>query len=212
MRPAQYRVVTVAREYGSGGAAIAAKLARRLGYELLDRALLERVAEAAQIDPGTAADLDERLDPWTARVARVLWRGGFDVLAPVDEDAVVDAHRVAALDAKIIREAADLGGCVIVGRGGQCVLSGREDVFHVFVQAPRRERRLRLRGRLGPDVDLDAAMEATDGERAAYVKHHFGCDWRSPRLYHLVLSSVIGEDTAVDTILAALGARPDGAP
>ena len=63
----------------------------------------------------------------------------------VDENDVVDSDRVAALGGRIVEEAAAAGGCVIVGRGGQCLLRGRPDVFHVFVYAPREERVRRLR-------------------------------------------------------------------
>lgn len=209
MSASRFRVVTVAREYGSGGAEIAARLATRLGYQLLDRTLIGRIAEAARIDPEVAARLDEHIDPWVERVSRALWRGGFEAVAPVDEGDVVDAERLAVLTGRVINEAAGVGECVIVGRGSQCVLRGRPDVFHVFVHGPRQERLARLRARLGPGRDVEAALEQTDRERTAYVRRNFGESWLDPRLYHLMLDSSLGEDTVVATILAGLGA---GAP
>jgi CMP/dCMP kinase len=209
MNAQRFRVVTVAREYGSGGAAVAARLATRLGYQLLDRTLIRRIAEAARIKPEVAARLDEHVDPWVERVGRALWRGGFEAVTPFDESDVVDAERLAVLTGRVIQEAAGVGECVIVGRGSQCVLRGRPDVLHVFVYGRREERLERLRARLGPGTDVEAALEETDRERTAYVRRHFGESWLDPRLYHLMVNSTLGEDAVVATILAVL---PPGAP
>jgi len=210
MSGSRYRVVTVAREYGSGGAAIAARLAERLGYKLLDRALVERIAETARVEYDVAGRLDEHVDPWTRRIGRALWFGGFDTVAVVDENDVVDSDRVAALSARIVEEAAAVGGCVIVGRGGQCLLRGRPEAFHVFVYAPREERARRLRARLGPGADVELALEETDRERAAYTRRYFGANRLDPHLYHLMVNAALGEEAAVATILTALEAGAPG--
>lgn len=204
MSVSRFRVVTVAREYGSGGAAIATRLAERLGYQLLDRALVERIARLARVDPDLVGKLDEHVDPWARRIGRALWYGGFEAVAVVDENDVVDSDRVAALSARIVEEAAAVGGCVIVGRGGQCLLRGRPDAFHVFVYAPRETRLLRLRARLGPGADLERALEDVDRERAAYTRRYFDADRLDPHLYHLMVNAVVGEEAAVSTVLTAL--------
>jgi cytidylate kinase len=210
MSASRFRVVTVAREYGSGGAAIATRLAGRLGFQLLDRALIERIAEEAHIDPDLARRFDEHVDPWVKRIGHALWYGGFEAVAVVDENDVVNADRLAVLGGRVIEEAAHAGGCVIVGRGGQCLLRGRSDVFHVFVYAAREERLRRLRERLGPGAELELVLEETDRERAAYVRRHFGENWLDPRLYHLMVNATLGEEAAVSAILAALGADAPG--
>lgn len=209
MSPSRFRVVTVAREYGSGGAAIASALAARLGYRLLDRGLIARIAEAARIDPDLAERLDEHVDPWVKRLGRTLWYGGFEAVAVVDENEVVDADRLAVLGGRIIEEAAAAGDCVIVGRGGQCLLRGRPDVLHTFVYAPRELRLSRLRARLGPGADLERIVDETDHERAAYIRRHFGENWLDLRLYQLLVNAALGEEAAVSVIAAALAA---GAP
>jgi cytidylate kinase len=209
MSPSRFRVVTVAREYGSGGAAIASALAARLGYRLLDRGLIARIAEAARIDPDLAERLDEHVDPWVKRLGRTLWYGGFEAVAVVDENDVVDADRLAVLGGRIIEEAAAAGDCVIVGRGGQCLLRGRPDVLHTFVYAPRELRLSRLRARLGPGADLERIVDETDHERAAYIRRHFGENWLDLRLYQLLVNAALGEEAAVSVIVAALAA---GAP
>jgi len=70
-----FRVVTVAREYGSGGGRIAQLLAGRLGWKLLDRCLVEKISQTASVEPQAAEKYDERLDPWFNRLADALWRG-----------------------------------------------------------------------------------------------------------------------------------------
>jgi hypothetical protein len=209
MTPQGWRVVTVGREYGSGGAAVASALAERLGFRLLDRALIGRIAEASCIEPDLAARLDEHVDGWAARVARALRFGPFEVVSPVEGDAILDAQRMQALTAAVVEEAARSGECVIVGRGAQCLLRGRPDVFHAFVYAPRAERLRRLRLRLGPGAEVDALIDDVDRERAAYVRLHFGCNWLDARLYHLMVNAALGEGAAVAAIVAALEApRP----
>jgi cytidylate kinase len=210
MSAGRFRVVTVAREYGSGGAAIATTLAARLGFRLLDRDLVERIATEARIDPDLAQQLDEHVDPWVRRIGRALWYGGFEAGAVVDESEVVDSDRVAALGARIVEEAAAVGECVVVGRGGQCLLRGRPEVFHVFVYAPREERLRRLRARLGTGVDVELLLEETDRERTAYIRRHFGTNRLDPHLYHLMVNAGLGEESAVCAILAALGTGVTG--
>ena len=65
-----YRVLTVAREYGSGGGHIARIVSEKLGWNLLDRALVEGIARSAQVDPDLAHRYDERVDSWLHRVSR----------------------------------------------------------------------------------------------------------------------------------------------
>ena len=117
-----------------------------------------------------------------------------------------DAEVAADLTRRIIEEAAEIGDCVIVGRGSQCILQQREDAFHVFIYAPRGERLARL---LRRDARLSKAeaekkLDAEDATRAAYVRDHYGEDWQNRHLYHLMISSSLGEKEAVSIILSAL--------
>jgi len=210
-----FRVVTVAREYGSGGGRIAQLLANRLGWKLLDRCLVEKIAENARIEPQVAEKFDERPDPWFDRLANVFWqspglRGYIGAPFPDRFDADVAAH----LTHRVIEEAAEIGDCVIVGRGSQCILQQREDAFHVFIYAPRGERVARLlrRDPRLSKAEAEKKLVAEDATRAAYVRLHFGEDWQNRHLYHLMISSVLGEKEVVSIILSALHAVRVGAP
>ena len=206
-----YRIVTVAREFGSGGGPIAGKLAARLGWDLLDHCLIERIAQHAQVDPSLCARYDECLDSWAHRLTkRAFGRGAFEGVANA---SVFDSDAMVALSRQLIEEAAEIGNCVIVGRGGQCILQNRQDAFHIYVYAPMAERIRRVRERLGEARATPEAIRASDRERAAYVKHHYECEWANPHLYDAMFSSMIGEDGVVDACLAAMGlAGIGGAP
>jgi Cytidylate kinase-like family len=203
-----FRVVTISREYGSGGGIVAETLAKRLGWKLVDKSLVAEVAKRAQIDPKTAARFDESVDPWFHRLVKALWRGGYEGVASRVETEAFDMQTTVAITGEILGEAAALGQCVIVGRGGQCLLRGRNDTFHARIYGPREQKIKTLRGRLGPGTDVEECMERTDRQRAAYIRHAFGEDWKDQRLYYLMISSGLGLDTVAATILCAAGLTP----
>jgi cytidylate kinase len=200
-----FKVVTISREYGSGGGTLAEMLARSLGWKIVNQSLVAEVAKRAKIDPEVAARYDECIDPWFHRLVKGLWQGGYEGLATRVDTRIVDSEAMARLAGEIIREAAELGQCVIVGRGGQCLLRQRNDVFHVSVFAPRQEKIQRMRDRLSPGTDADRFMEEMDNRRAAYIRRFHNEDWKDRRLYHLVISSTLGLETVRDTILCAAG-------
>jgi len=97
-----YRIITVAREFGSGGSPIAEKLASRLGWELLDNALIERIAKHAQVSPSVCAKYDEQLDSWVHRLSKQAFgRGAFEGVATA---SVFDGDTMAALARQLIEE------------------------------------------------------------------------------------------------------------
>lgn len=210
-----FRVVTVAREYGSGGGLIAQRLANRLGWKLLDRCLIEKIAEAARVELAVAEQYDEHPDPWFNSLAKALWQGGglrgFIPSPPESIPGMLDADKVAAISKHLVEEAATIGNCVIVGRGSQCILQQREDTFHVFVYAPWAERLRRVRSRQLElsEAEAKAAIDAQDHARRTYVHRYFHLDWSNPHLYHLMLCSSLGEDAAVSTIMQAMGRMPE---
>jgi cytidylate kinase len=197
-----YRVVTVAREYGSGGGVIAEKLAQRLGWELLDNALIMRVAEMANVAPAVCQQCDERVDSWFHRLNKhTFGRGAFERVAAGD---LFDADAMVELSRKMIEKAAEQGDTVIVGRAAQCILQGRRDAFHVFVYAPMDERVRRVREALGSAFATPARIEEQDRIRAHYVHHYYRAEWRDPHLYDALFCSLIGEDEIVDMILRGI--------
>jgi len=201
-----FRVLTVAREYGSGGGLIARRIAERLGWDLLDKALVEQIARIAQVDPELAQQYDERVDSWVHRASRRgLWHGAFEGVATITGLEVFDAEAMAALGRGLITEAHSRGNCVIVGRGGQCVLQAQKDVLNVFIYAPWPERTARTRARLKAGTDIGHLIRETDHRRAGYIRMYFGCNWNDPHLYHMLISSELGEETVEGMIIEAIG-------
>jgi cytidylate kinase len=200
-----FRVLTIAREYGSGGALVGRHISEQLGWKLLDRAFIENIARAAKVDPQLAQRLDERTDSWLERIGRQgLWRGVLEGVVVVSQPDFFDAETMAALAQNMIEEASQRGNCVIVGRGAQCVLRGRKDVFHVFIYAPWAERVARIRQRLPGTTDIEGLIRSTDGQRAGFIRTYFGCKWMDPHLYHLMICSTLSESLVESTIIAAL--------
>lgn len=198
--------MTVAREYGSGGAGIAALVAARLGWKLLDSALIDEIARAAHVDPELARQYDERVDTWLHRLSRRgLWHGAFEGVAAMASTEVFDAETMALLARAVVERACELGNCVVVGRGGQCILQERADVFHVFVYAPWEDKVARVSRRVGPGVDVPAMIRMMDEERARYIRVNFGQDRANPHLYDLLVSSKPGEEATASIILSAMG-------
>jgi cytidylate kinase len=200
-----FRVLTIAREYGSGGALVGRHISEQLGWKLLDRAFIENIARAAKVDPQLAQRLDERTDSWLERIGRQgLWRGALEGIVVVSQPDFFDAETMAALAQNMIEEAYQRGNCVIVGRGAQCVLQGRKDVFHVFIYAPWAERVARIQQRLPDKTDIQGLIRTTDRQRADYIRTYFGCNWMDRHLYNLMICSGLGEDLVESTIIKAL--------
>jgi len=201
----QIRTITIGREYGSGGASIARVLSERLHWRLIDDPLVAEVARSARASAEEVRAREESVDPWFHGIMRALWRGGFEGSVARAENEVWDADAIARIWRGVIVEAAEIGGCVAVGRGGQCLLQKRRDVFHVYVYAPMRDKVARLRDREPAGTDLAAASRERDRRRSEYIRYHFDEDWRNPHLYNLMLCSSIGIERSADTILCAAG-------
>lgn len=200
-----FRVLTVAREYGSGGGLIARAVAEKLGWDLLDKKLVDAIARSAQVDPVLAQQYDERVDSWLHRASRrVLWHGALDGLATVADAEVFDAETEAALVTNLITAAHSRGNCVIVGRGAQCILQGFKDVLHVFIYAPWSERIARVRTRALSNADIERLIHSTDQRRADFIRVYFNCNWKDPHLYHLLVSSELGEKTVAAIVVDAI--------
>jgi cytidylate kinase len=207
----EYRVITVNREFGSGGGRIAQTIAQWLGWKLLDRDIIDAIAYAAHVDASQVQQYDEHVASWLQRLNQQTMRSA--ALAAgmeLAEGSVFDAAEMVKITQKVVEQAYAEGNCVIVGRGAQCILQHRPDVYHVFVYAPYRERIERLRKRLEPGAHVEQRIRKVDEERAKYLQEYFGKCWNNPHLYHLMISSSEDEDAAARLILFAMTGKPMG--
>jgi len=203
------QVITVSREFGSGGSEVARILAERLEWKLIDDPLVAEIARRANVSPELARRYDECVDPWFHRMFKALWQGGYEGVVSHGQLDGFDADAMAGLWTRVIRESAQLGHCVIVGRGAQCLLQDRKEVFHVSVFAEMEQRVRNLRGALRrhvpPGADPGAMAEESDQRRAEYVRRYFGEDWKDYRLYQMVINSAVGFEAAAAAIVSAAG-------
>ena len=204
----KYRALTVSREFGSGGGRIAKTIAGWLGWRLLDNELIASIAEAARVDSKVVRHYDEHVDSWLQRLNEEAVRGvAMAAGRPFNEEDIFDAQAMVDLTRRIIEEAYAAGNCVIVGRGAQCILEHKADVFHVFVSASLRDRMHRLKRRLEPGADIALRIRSVDSERAKYLHQTFGRNWCDHRLYEMMIRSEEDEGATARAIYYAMTAQ-----
>jgi len=195
-----FNVLTIAREYGSGGSEIGRKVAELLGWECLDKQIIERAAAKGEMDSAWAAQADEHGSGWWERVMKSFRQGGPDSYVGEGARLGVDRDTVQEFTASIIQEAAKIGNCVIIGRSAQCVLRRHANVLRVLVYAPLREKLVRMKLRHPHERDVAALLRRIDSERLHYARYYYDCDSADPRLYHLTMNSTLGIDTCAKMI------------
>lgn len=195
------RVITLEREYGSGGGVIADKLAKRLGWKLWDQDLTEEIARRLDCDCRAVEQHEERRDPAYYRLFKSFMRGSHEGVQAAARMTMVDADCIREVVQKILPQIADAGNCVIVGRGSAYYLGNRPDAFHVFIYAPFQERVRRLRVVGKSEKEAIELAETVDRDRANFIEKYFKVEWPGRHRFHLMVNSGMGEDVAVEVIL-----------
>jgi cytidylate kinase len=190
------RVLTIEREYGSGAAAIAQKVAAQLGWKLWDQVLTDEIARRMACDRRVVEQHEERRDPLHYRLFKAFLRGSF-------EDSIRNVAE------ELVRAAAAEGNAVIVGRGAAYYLRDRADAFHVFIYAPFEEKVHRLQLEERAHAQAAQLAENVDRDRAAFIKQHFGIEWPARHFFHIMINSTMGDEAAVQTIVNSLQWRQD---
>jgi cytidylate kinase len=205
------RVITVEREYGSGGGEIASAVAQRLGWKLWDQSLTNEIARLMECDCRVVEEHEEKRDPLFYRLLKAFMRGSHEGSLNAPRLKMADTDCIREVAERVVKGAAERGACVIVGRGSAYYLQNRPDAFHVFVYAPFEEKVRRLKAGGKSQSEAVQLAETVDRDRAAFIKQYFGVEWPDRHRFHLMLNSTIGKEAAVETILqrvAALEKRP----
>ena len=200
-------IITISREYGSGGRLVGERVAEQLGIPFYNHNLIDMVAQ----ETGMAADY---ISNWEEQVASPrLWGvpamtgfGGslFDGYYYSNED------RMFAAQSKIILNIAEEGSAVIVGRCADYLLRDNPDAIRIFVFAEEKQRIERIWKTYGAPSREEAVkyLRAVDKGRAAYVRKYADRDWGDMRNYHLILDSGrFGVDGAAAIIVLAAESR-----
>ena len=193
-------VITISRMFGSGGSDVAARVARALGWSLLDNAFVDAVAERLGVPRDEISAREERVPSLAERLANAMALGSPEMMPPVpDAPLPPSEERIIEVTKRVVDEAVARGPIVMVGRGAQCMLAAREDAIHVFCYAPKPALVARAMRRLHIDAgEAERVVEETNRNREQYVKKHWHRAWRAHDNYHLCLNTEwLGiEDTA----------------
>ena len=208
--------ITISRQYASGGEEIAARVAQLLGYTIFDKTMMAEVATELGLTEHEIVDFKEtdqrslgfldRLLGRTLTVAQVrTWQEDISGVRTPAVTKVSDSQAIAMVQG-VIDGAYKRGNVVIVGRGGQAILSDRPGVLHVRIEAPLEHRIRRLMDR-DDFTPTQAELEIEDHDRAArdYVKRYHDLDPTDPMHYHLLINTgLLDLETAAEVIALAV--------
>jgi cytidylate kinase len=204
-------VITISREYGSGGREIAQRLCEILGYTYFDKDLMAQVATEMDLSQADVVDLSE--DTYKMRTFTERLFGRRRVRAEVPETPGTEGGlRVETLSEsesiRLVREtilaAYERNNVVIVGRGGQAILREKPGVLHVRLIAPLGGRALNVKEREGLTLgEATERVRVKDAGAVAYLERFFHIDWNNPLLYHLIINTGKWESARVPEIVIA---------
>ena len=188
------KIITISREFGSGGRSIGKAVAEKLGYKYYDRELIEKVADKTGFSREYIEEQGE-YSPTTVSFAYSFVGRGINGVST--EDYLWSAQR------KVILELADQEPCVIVGRCADYILKGRDDCLNIFIHANKKSREERIVKLYGAtDKSPEKRLQEKDKKRKINYKYYTEQDWGMSQNYHLSLdSSEIGMDKCVDMII-----------
>src|SRR5579884_4505149 len=195
------RIVTVEREYGSGGGIIAKKLADRLQWKLWDQLLTTEIARLSHCHQSQVELREERVDPLYYRLFKSVLRGSFEGSLNLPRLQLLDADSILRITNQVTQKAAAEGNCVIVGRGSQHFLRGRDDTLRVFLYAPEETKVRRLMAEGMSRTEAEESVRTVDNERAAFIERYFHLQWPTRSTYHAMLNTALGDQSVVFTIL-----------
>ena len=195
-------VITIARQYGSGGRTVGEMLANELGIHYYDKELTKLVSEESGISEGLFLETDEKLrKKGFLKAAPNVYDG--TILGPSDS-AYTSPDNLFALQANTIKRLAKTEPCVVIGRAADFVLKDYDNVLSVFVHAPH-DFLMEQAGKVQPfkGKELEKFCAREDKYRSDYYYHHTGHLWTDAMNYDLCLdSSKLGFEKCVEAIKA----------
>lgn len=210
--PEERVVVTITRQFGSGGAEIGRVVAEAGRLNYVDHEIIDEVArrlgvelhQAAQQDEQTAGTVGHILEafqasnPFTVNYSNLFGSGS----APTQSRETAYLH----LTQRVVLEMATEGNAVIIGRGAQFLLHNLPRTLHIYIFAPRPYRISTVMQLYQLDHDhAEALLDRRDYEHDSYLRHYYGSDGHQPSLYHLLINtSIFSIELAADLVSQAL--------
>ena len=200
-------VITIARQYGSGGRTIGEMLAKDMGIHYYDKELIKLASEDSGINERLFVNADEKIKMTKLfKMVKKVYNGQ---LIPPESDDFVSDHNLFNYQAKVIKQLAEEESCVMIGRCADYVLKDYDNVLSVFIHAPKdycmeqAAKKVSISSR-----ELEKYIAKTDKRRAEYYKFYTGREWTDARNYDLCLdSSKLGFERCVEEIQAYLKVR-----
>ncbi len=182
-------VITIARQHGSGGRLIGECLAKKMGIAYYDKELISLTAKKTGFALDFVKEVEEK------QTSSFL----YSVYAATTVPSVYEQARNAQF--AVIRELAEQGSCVIVGRAADCILKGIPNCVRIFIHAPLEERIRRARDDYKEPMDNpERALQKKDKARAAFYNTYSEYTWGDIRNYDMALNSTIGIEKSADII------------
>lgn len=203
-------IITVSRQYGSGGSQVAARVATALGWTLYDNAVVDSVAARLGLTHEEVEAREERVPSFVERVTSAMALGVPEVMPMVgDLLSQPSEERLMEVTARVIEEAVQAGPAVLVGRGAQCMLASREDALHVYCYSAFPDLVRYAEEKLGvKPQDAAHRVHEVNRHREEYVARHFKRKWRDPANYDLCVNTArLGLERAADLVIEAAKRR-----
>lgn len=192
------KIITISREFGSGGRTIGKEVASQLGIPCYDKELIEKIAE----ETGYAKEFIETEGehaPNTSKLSYMFLGRGIDGLA--------NADHIWMAQEKVIKELAEKGPCVIVGRCADYILKDRKDCMHVFIYADQEFKADRIVQKYGErTLNPEKRLAEKDKKRKLNYKYFTEREWGKRKNYQMCLDSgYLGIEKTAALIVAAAG-------
>lgn len=204
------RVVSISRQVGSAGEEVAAAVAARLGYRMVDYQVIQQAAREAGVSPEMVSE-SEHTPSLSTRILEALARtpavpvAGWADPTPLSSSPLYNSLDYRHVVEDVIRDVADHGNCVIVGHAAQVILRERFDTLRVLVTGSPKQRSHRIMAGMGVDEKTAIkTVERTDDERRDYFRRFYDTPWLAPWTYDLTLNTDnMKTDAAAELIVRA---------
>ncbi|MBQ3507028.1 MAG: cytidylate kinase-like family protein [Clostridia bacterium] len=194
------RIITISRQFGSGGHSIAKAVAERMGIAFYDNNLITEVAKQS----GLSEEFIRENEEYASHSSSFLYQLAMSTAGTYGYPSVY--QKLYEAQTKVIEEIANKEACVIVGRCADYILKDREDCLHVFIHADNEHRAKHILEKYGPTEKTTAQrIKDKDNRRRNYYRFHTDREWGVAANYHLSLDSgALGEELCVQLIMNAM--------
>lgn len=196
----QYNIITIEREYASGGSEIGRQLSSRLGIPCYGREILETIAEKIGRQPEQIEHLEE-----SSNASLLYLLGTMPDLYLGRSSGLTKENELYLAESQVIQRIVNKGPCIIVGRCANWVLREHQDVLNIFVHADletRKQRAIEVYGQ--PSAKIEAVLKSKDRRRSNFYKANSDKTWDNKAGYHMMLDSgKLGIDKCTDIIISA---------